>query len=379
MKRNTRLYLTVMIIIALISSFMTVYAQGARETKRTSLASLSAKACALYIPEIDEFVYEKQADDRLPMASTTKIMTAIVAVENTSPDEVVEIGENSVNIEGSSAYLKVGDILTMEELVYALLLQSANDAAVAIANHVAGSVEDFALLMNEKARELSLTDTHFTNPHGLDDEEHYTTARELSLIAKEALSFDELKAAFKTYKRTFRYGERVRTYVNHNKLLKLYDDAIGMKTGYTKRCGRCLVGAAERDGLTLITVTLDAPSDWQDHMKMLDFGYENYEKLTLAYAGEYEYERYVFNSLGTKIKLTNKDELSIIRKRSDSLPEISVKLPEFLFSPISGNDIVGKVIFTIDGKYVGEVNLYPQRDIKEEKQNSFFDRFTSLF
>jgi D-alanyl-D-alanine carboxypeptidase len=138
---------------------MTVYAHGSGDAKRGGISGISAKSCALYIPEINEFVFERSADTRMPMASTTKIMTALVAVENSDLGDVVEIDERSVNIEGSSAYLKVGDVLTMEELIYALLLQSANDAAVAIANYISGSVEAFAELMNERAVELSLTDT----------------------------------------------------------------------------------------------------------------------------------------------------------------------------------------------------------------------------
>jgi D-alanyl-D-alanine carboxypeptidase len=379
MRKNTRLYLTVMIIIALISSFMTVYAHGASVAKRTGISGISAKSCALYIPETDEFIFEKSADVRMPMASTTKIMTALVAVENADLDEKVVIDERSVNIEGSSAYLRVGDVLTMEELVYALLLQSANDAAVAIANHISGSVENFANLMNERALRLSLTDTHFTNPHGLDDKDHYTTARELSVIAKEALSHDVLKSAFQTYKRTFRYGERVRTYVNHNKLLSLYDDAIGVKTGFTKKSGRCLVGAAERDGLTLIAVTLNAPSDWHDHMALFDYGYDNYEKLTLAYEGEYEYDRFVFNSVGSKIKISNRDELTIIRKKKDSDIKASVKLPDFIFAPISQNDVLGKVVFTDKGEYLGEINLYAEKEFSLEDNLGFFDKLLSIF
>lgn len=379
MQKNTRIYLTVMIIIALISSFMTVYAHGAHDARRTGISGISAKACALYIPETCEFIFEKSADVRMPMASTTKIMTALVAVESADLSEQVEIDERSVNIEGSSAYLRVGDLLTMEELIYALLLQSANDAAVAIANHVAGSVSDFADLMNERARELSLTDTHFTNPHGLDDEEHYTTARELSVIAAEALSNEALRCAFQTYKRTFRYGERVRTYVNHNKLLSLYEDAIGVKTGFTKRSGRCLVGAAEREGLTLIAVTLNAPSDWHDHMAMFDYGYELYEKCYLAREGEYEYERFVFNSVGGRVRISNRDELSIVRKKSDGKIEASVKLPEFVYAPIGKDDVLGKVIFTCEGEYIGEVNLYAEKEISLEKRESLFDKITLPF
>lgn len=372
MQRNTRIYLTVMIIIALISSFMTVYAQGSRGSLRSSISGLSAKSAALYIPESNEFIYEKSASTRMPMASTTKIMTAIIAAEYTNPSDTVIIDARAVGTEGSSAYLKAGEAVTMEELLYALLLQSANDAAAAIAYHISGTIEDFASLMNEKAKSLSLSDTHFTNPHGLDNEEHYTTARELAIIARSALEIDILRTAFKTYKRTFKNGERCRTYVNHNKLLKLYDGALGVKTGFTKKSGRCLVGAAERDGLLLITVTLDAPSDWNDHEKMLDFGFDNYEKLTLAAAGELRYERFVFNSLGEKLTLTNRDELTLIRRKTDGEIKALPKLPCFVYAPLDENTVLGKVIFTENDKYIGEINLYPEKEITVEKEKRGF-------
>ena len=311
----------------------------------------------------------------MPMASTTKIMTALVALENSSLDEKVEIDTRAVGTEGSSAYLKAGELITMEELIYALLLQSANDAAEAIAYHIAGSIEGFAELMNERAERLALSDTHFQNPHGLDDKEHYTTARELAIIARESLRCEELSTALKTYKRTFTDGERTRTYVNHNKLLRLYDGAVGVKTGFTKRSGRCLVGAAEKDGLLLISVTLDAPSDWSDHEKMLDYGFDNYERLVLARSGELRYELGVFNSLSDSVTLTNKDEISVIRRKTGGEIEKAVKLPAFVYAPTSTNDTLGKVIFTEGGRYIGEVNLYPERDLTIQEKKGLFSFF----
>ena len=239
--------------------------------------SVSARSATLYVPETDEFIYSKNACERLPMASTTKIMTALIALEECVGSEVVRVDDSAIGVEGSSAYLRQGDELTMEELTYALLLQSANDAAVAIACHIGGSVETFADIMNKRAESMGLTNTHFENPHGLDSKEHYTTAEDLAKIAAVALKNAKFKEIASTYKKSFITDERSRTYVNHNKLLNMYDGCIGVKTGFTKKSGRCLVGAAERDGLTFVTVTLDAPCDWQDHKNMLDFGYERWQ------------------------------------------------------------------------------------------------------
>lgn len=241
--------------------------------------SLSAKSAALYDSSSKSFLYTKNADVRLPMASTTKIMTALVAIESCPIDKDVLISDKAIGIEGSSLYLKKGEIMPMCDLLLGLMLRSANDAAAAIAYEISGSIEAFCDKMNEKAKELGLTDTHFTNPHGLDDEEHYTTARELALIAAAALENDTFREIVSSKKSTVTNSDgEVRLLINHNKLLNMYDGAIGVKTGYTKRSGRSLVGAAERDGNSLISVTINAPDDWNDHKILLDYGFKKLEK-----------------------------------------------------------------------------------------------------
>ena len=267
---NYNFYIAIILIATLLFSFLTIYSFGENVESKISV---SAHSAALYQPETNTFLYSKNADLRMPMASTTKIMTALVALEESSLDEIIIIDDRAVGIEGSSAYLKSGEAFTMEELLYALLLQSANDAAVAIANHIGGSSEGFAGLMNEKACSLGLEDTHFTNPHGLNDEAHYTTAYDLAKIAAQALKNEKFKEIVSTYKKTFLNDERSRTYVNHNKLLNLYEGCIGVKTGFTRQSGRCLVGAAERDGALLISVTLSAPNDWNDHKTLWNYGF----------------------------------------------------------------------------------------------------------
>ena len=377
MKReNINLYIAVLLIAAIIFSFLTIYAFG---EQRQSAFSVSAHSAALYQPDNDIFLYSKNPDQRMSMASTTKIMTALVALEQGNLDDVVEIDDSAIGIEGSSAYLKLGDLLTLEELVYALLLQSANDAAVAIACHIGGSIEGFSALMNERAAKLSLSDTHFTNPHGLDDPEHYTTARELALIAAEALKNSEFKKIVSTYKRTFSTEERVRTYVNHNKLLRLYDGCIGVKTGFTKKSGRCLVGASEKDGLRFISVTLDAPSDWSDHSKMLNLGYESLEKIVLAEPFDHMYKIPLIDGERDHFFAANTEGGEIIREKSNSVSEENIKLLRYGVAPINIGDAVGEIIYTSDGKEIMRMPIVALESVKKKKQSGFFDKILSIF
>ncbi|MBO7169961.1 MAG: D-alanyl-D-alanine carboxypeptidase, partial [Clostridia bacterium] len=237
----------------------------------TAACAVSAQSAVLYQPDTQSFPLEKAADLPLPMASTTKIMTAVTALSLLSPRQRVSVPKEAVGIEGSSAYLCESEELTVEDLLYALLLQSANDAAVTLAIAACGSEEVFVKEMNRLAEEMGLVHTRFQNPHGLPAKEHYTTARELALIAERALSHPEIAKIASTKVHRVTTSQRTLTFANHNKLLRLSEDAVGLKTGFTKSSGRCLVGAAKRDGVLLISVTLNAPSDWQDHLRMWEY------------------------------------------------------------------------------------------------------------
>ena len=376
MKSNINLYIILLIMVALIFSFLTIYAFG-HETSTD--ISLSANSAVLYQPENDIFLYSKSADTKMPMASTTKIMTALVALDGTSLQDTVIIDERAVGVEGSSAYLKAGEVLTIEELLYALLLQSANDAAVAIACHVAGDVDAFAILMNDKAKDLGLSCTNFTNPHGLDDKEHYTTARELAIITAEAMKNESFRKITSTYKKTFSTEDRTRTYVNHNKMLLNYEGCIGVKTGYTQRSGRCLVVATERNGLEFISVTLDAPNDWSDHTKLLDYGYDTLERIDLAKVDEYCYNVPIINGDKESILVTNDKDISIIVEKGDHSLNKHIKLIRYAVAPISEGDVLGEIIFTVDGKEVDRCNLIARENAGSNEKKSLLDRLTSLF
>ncbi len=233
----------------------------------------SAMSACLYDIDTESFIVNKNMNEPLPMASTTKIMTALLAIEHCQLDTVISIPKEAAGVEGSSVYLKEGDLISIRDLLYSVLLQSANDAAQALAIYISGDTHSFADLMNKRASELGLLSTSFENPHGLDSENHYTTAHDLALLAAFAVKNEVFLKITSTFKYQFNIAEATRVLVNHNKLIKSYPDAYGVKTGYTRKSGRCLVSYASREGKNLICVTLNAPNDWSDHKNMLDYGF----------------------------------------------------------------------------------------------------------
>ncbi len=304
-------------------------------------------------------IYEKNAERRMSMASTTKIMTALVAVERLSPDTEITVGEESVGVEGSSLYFKTGEVLTLRELLYAMLLESANDAAAVIACAVGGGIEGFADMMNEKAEALGLSGTHFENPHGLDAKEHYTTASELAVIAHAALRVPLLAEIFSTFRYSLKADgdSYARLLINHNRILCTYDGAIGVKTGYTKASGRCLVSAAERDGVRLICVTLDDPDDWRDHTALLDYGFSLYESVTLAEPYGISYELPLLGGEQLTVRCSNPHAANVILPREHGELEMRVEINRYLAAPIKKGTAVGMVSWYSDGEKLAETEV----------------------
>ena len=344
--------------------------------------SVSAECAALLCADTGELLYVKNADNRHPMASTTKIMTALVALENSGLNDTVHVSPDAVGVSGASVYLYADEELTMETLLYALMLESANDAAAAIAIAVAGDVESFAGMMNERAASLGLENTHYENPHGLDSAEHYTTARELAALTAEALKNETFCELVSTYKKTIEMhnGKGSRLLINHNKLLKSYDGAIGVKTGYTSSSGRCLVTAAERDGLTFIAVTLNAPDDWNDHRAMLDAGFDFYKRVSLAEPASESYDIPVIGGTEETARvLNNTAESAVLRTDADDI-RTEVELPRFCFAPVVGGEKLGRVCYYSGDTLIGETALYAEKDIPAvEEKISFHDRIMSFF
>lgn len=321
--------------------------------------SLSAESAVLYEPQTKSVLYEQNAMKRRGMASTTKIMTALVAAELGNPADIIEIGRDSVGIEGSSLYLKEGEQYTLESLLYGLMLQSANDAATAIALHIGGSIEGFAAMMNRKVEALGLHDTHFENPHGLDHRNHYTTALDLAVISAAALQNPTVAQIVATKSHTISTVDGARTVhlVNHNKMLRLYRDAVGVKTGFTKKCGRCLVTAAERDGLLLISVTLNAPSDWQDHRNLLDYGFSKYTCVTLDRRDDVGWECPVFGSDSEAVYCGIARDAKCVLPAEHGKIRRDVVLGAYLTAPVRRGDIVGIIRYFCDGREIASVDI----------------------
>ncbi|MBO4980229.1 MAG: D-alanyl-D-alanine carboxypeptidase [Clostridia bacterium] len=343
--------------------------------------SVSAKSAVLMDASTGQVLYQKNAFVRLPMASTTKIMTAIVALETCSLETEIEVAPKATGIEGSSIYLYPNERITMESLLYALLLESANDAATAIALAVSGSVEAFASEMNKKAAELGLCNTHFENPHGLDGKEHYTTAYDLAKLTAYALANPAFSKICSTYKKNIPLNgdEGVRVLVNHNKMLHLYEGAIGVKTGFTKKSGRCLVSAAEREGLRLIAVTLSAPNDWRDHTDLLDFGFSRYTRVICAEKQRYEVTLPVVGGTAQTVTAVNAEELAATLGKEHEEITCLVEAPHFLYAPICKGDAVGRLTFFCGKKEIASCDLVASEDVPRASRGGFLARVFSIF
>ena len=242
----------------------------------------SAASAILMDADSGRVLYERNADRKMLIASTTKILTALVAIEEGDLHDTVKVSREAAYTEGSAMYLTEGETLTLETLLYGVLLCSGNDAAVAVAQHVGGSVKGFVALMNEKAQELGMEHSSFANPNGLDDEQHYSTARDMAKLARAALENETLMRIAST--RSVTIGGRTMT--NHNKLLHYVDGCLGLKTGYTKAAGRTLVSCAEKNGQRLIAVTLQDGNDWADHQALYEYGFSAYPARTCAVRGQ---------------------------------------------------------------------------------------------
>jgi D-alanyl-D-alanine carboxypeptidase/D-alanyl-D-alanine carboxypeptidase (penicillin-binding protein 5/6) len=221
--------------------------------------------------------------------------------------------------------------------------------------------------MTERAHEIGALNTEFQNPHGLDDEEHYTTAHDLALIAAEALKNETFKKISSTYKYSFKIGDETRTVINHNKLLKMYDGCIGVKTGFTKKSGRCLVSAAEKDGVTLIAVTLNDSDDWVDHKNMLDYAFNILERRLICEEGDFRFALPVIDGDKNIVRISACEDFSVVIDKNAPEIESTVKLSSYFSAPINKGDILGEIIFSSNGDTVGRVYLKSEEQINKRK------------
>ena len=336
---------------------------------------VSARAAVLMEADSGDILYESNADEPMLIASTTKIMTALVVLERCDPEQVVVIDPAWTGIEGSSMYLAPGQELTVEDLLYGLMLASGNDAAVALACIAAGSVEDFALLMNEKAEALGCENTHFVNPNGLDAEGHRASARDLAIITREAIQNETFCKIASTQSKTI--GDM--TYTNHNRLLRECEGVFGVKTGYTSAAGRSLVTCCERNGVTLICVTLSAPDDWNDHKNLYDWAYGRWTVFTVL-----EEDNVctvpVVGGRTEEVSVAPAAELSV-RCGTDDTVTLTMELPAFVYAPVTAGASAGRATAWIDGEEAGSVELVFQESIEktEEEKPSWPEWLRGLF
>lgn len=327
--------------------------------------------CAVVTDVNGNVLYSKNADEKMLIASTTKIMTALVVIENCSLDETFVIKPEHTAVEGSSMYLKNGEEVTVLEVLYGLLLESGNDAAAALAYHVGGSIDGFAEMMNNKAAALGLENTSFRNPHGLDAEGHYSTAHDLAVIMAEAMKNDDFRRITST--KSISIGGR--TLSNHNKLLSTCEGVSGGKTGYTKSAGRSLVSSCERDGLSLICVTLNAPDDWTDHTALYDWAYANYEASPIIDSILPIEEIPVISGTAESVGIITDGTIRLTVEKGKTVTTKTI-LPKFVYAPIAAGDAAGRIDIFIDNEFKGSVALVFSNSVQRSiPKNNIFRLF----
>lgn len=337
--------------------------------------AVSAEKAILLDAVSGRVLYKKNADAQSLIASTTKIMTALVVCEQCNVLDRMRIPIEAVGIEGSSMYLKEGEVLTLQELLYGLMLSSGNDAAVALAIYCGGTVEGFAELMNDKARILGMKNTHFENPNGLDSPGHYSTARDLAVLAAYAMENPIFAKTVST--KSIRVGERYLT--NHNKLLWRVEGADGVKTGFTKAAGRILVSSATRDSRRLIAVTLNAPGDWQDHTVLLNDGFARYAVRNIVRKGQLVGTVEVEGGENCRVQLLAAADFDFSLSQEEN-PQLMVSGPGFVYAPVTEGAEAGFAYVLIDGNAVGKVPLIYGQTIEQSESedknfwNKFFER-----
>ncbi len=335
------------------------------------VGAISAEKAILVDGETGRVLYEKNADSQSLIASTTKIMTALIVCEQCNVLDRIRIPQAAVGIEGSSMYLAAGEVLTIQELLYGLMLQSGNDAAVALAIYCGGTVEGFAELMNDKARNLGMTGSHFVNPNGLDAPGHYSTARDLAVLAAYAMDnpiFSQTVSA-----KTVTVGQRHLR--NHNKLLWQVEGADGVKTGYTRAAGRILVSSAVRNGRRIVAVTINDPNDWADHAALLNEGFSRYQISRIISAGDVVGNLEIAGGQAGTVQLLSAEDFDY-PVAEEEIVEVRLSGAGFVYAPVAEGAQAGTAHICIDGNSVGKIPLIYGKTVEKipEEEKSFWDR-----
>lgn len=354
------------VCICVLISLMPVYAFADQ-------CPVSAVSAVLIDAETFEPLYEKGAKERMPPASLTKIMTAYTAIRLSDPDDEIIIPKEASGVEGSSAYLLSGERLTVRELLYAILLESANDAAEALAIGISGSVEAFVCEMNRICEGLGLEDTNFSNPHGLSHPEHYSTAYDMAVMLCHAMKDAEFAKITGTYKYTLKGSENKhsRHFTNHNRLLNSLDGVIGGKTGYTRASGRCLASFCVRDGVSLCAVTMNAPDDWNDHERLYAFGFTLYERILLDTSSLPSLT--VCGGDAPKVTAVEPEPVYITVRSGEGTVERRVYMRRFEYAPVEKGRLIGYLTYFYSGKEIYRIPLFAENSSKKAKSDGFWN------
>jgi len=354
-------------VIILLSLFITIWLFPTQSLLAFS-PNTTAKGAVVLEVSSGRILFQKNAYLKMPMASTTKIMTAILAIEQGNLKDTVMISDRAAGVEGSSLYLIKGEKISLENLLYGLMLRSGNDAAVAVAEHVGGNVEDFVAMMNQKALEIGAKDTHFTNPNGLHDDAHYTTAYDLALLSAYAMKNPTFRTivSTKSIKITGEGLSDTRSLQNNNDLLWQYKGGNGIKTGYTTVSKRCLVSAASRSGMQLVCVVLNCQSWFEESMALLDYGFTEYKPTTILKTNENMGQINVINGYAKTVSLKLKKEINIPLKEGEmDQVLINLYLPTTIKAPIKKGDKIGSAVIHLGKEISMQEDIYATENIHE--------------
>lgn len=352
---------------------------------------LDSKSAILIDASSGEIIYEKNIHEKLPPASITKIMILLLAMEDLDSgkiklDDKVQVSANAERMGGSQVYLEEGEIQIVDDLLKAISLRSANDAAVALAEHMSGSIDVFVQRMNERAKALGMSNTNFKNATGLPDQEHITTAYDISLMARELLKHPKIHEWLTIYMTDIKVGKNktvTQSLVNTNKLIRDYQGANGLKTGLTNEAGHCLAASAKRGNLSLISVVLGGPtsnSRFLESKKLLDYGFANYDSLPVCKKDEVIKKIKVSKGKENNANIVAESDFSLLIKKGDSKEiEKEILLPEKVDAPYEKGQKLGEIILKNNGKEVGRVNLVAEEEMKKASIIDMFKKVTSIF
>lgn len=355
---------------------------------------LNSRVALVYDRSSGRVLYEKNGNKQTPMASTTKIMTAIVVMENSNLSDIVTIDSKSAGTGGSRLGLKKNDKITVNDLLYGLMLRSGNDSAVALAIHIGGSIEGFAEMMNQKAKELKLINTHFVVPHGLDKEGHYTTAYELAKIADYALKIDKIKEIVSTKTCTIYINKKPKIITNTNELLGSVNGVYGVKTGFTNGAGRCLVSSCKRNDLDIITIVIGADTKkyrTADSIKLIEYTYKNYKMIDIKNKVKEQFstwkkinqQRFIINkgeksTIDLKMQEINYDKIAIKNTQVDNI-HIEINVVYNLEAPVGENQIIGNMKIMLGNEVIEVLDIYSKETIEKKNVKKYFMEFLNVF